>query len=272
MARARNIKPGFFLNDKLAECDISTRLLFIGLWCIADREGRLKDRPKRIKAEVFPYDDIDVEPLLAQLQENGFIIRYTVDEHEYIQVVNFNKHQNPHVKEAESTLPPCPNYEQAPEKHHTCTVLSPDKHSSFPADSLIPDSLIPDSGFPDSLQDHAHVEPVKKNKPAQAEKAKIMKAQIEKAFNEQFWPQYPRKVAKREAFKAFEKLFPLKYTPDDCNRVLKNIGVYLANLKAEKRPIDKTPYPATFLNREDFSVEPEPIDTGEYEFVEVENG
>jgi len=105
-----------------------------------------------------------------------------------------------------------------------------------------------------------------------SEKAKIMKAQIEKVFNEQFWPQYPRKVAKREAFRAFEKLFPLKYTPEDCNRVLKNIGVYLANLKAEKRPIDKTPYPATFLNREDFSVEPEPIDTGEYEFVEVENG
>ena len=103
-----------------------------------------------------------------------------------------------------------------------------------------------------------------------SEKAKIMKAQIEKAFNEQFWPQYPRKVAKREAFRAFEKLFPLKYTPEDCNRVLRNIGIYLANLKAEKRPIDKTPYPATFLNREDFSVEPEPIDTGEYEFVEVE--
>jgi hypothetical protein len=43
-----------------------------------------------------------------------------------------------------------------------------------------------------------------------------------------------------------------------------------ANLIAEKRPADKIPYPATFLNREDFSVEPEPIDTGEYEFVEVE--
>lgn len=249
---------------------MSARLLFIGLWCIADREGRLKDRPKRIKVEVFPYDDIDVEPLLAQLQENGFIIRYTVEEHQYIQVVNFHKHQNPHVKEAESTLPPCPNYEQAPEKHHTCTVLSPDKHSSFPADSLIPDSLIPDSGFPHTVKEEPCGENVEKDKPDLSEKAKIMKAQIEKAFNEQFWPQYPRKVAKREALKAFEKLFPLKYTPEDCNRVLKNIGVYLANLKAEKRPLDKTPYPATFLNREDFDSAPDPVEMDEIEFVEIE--
>lgn len=269
MARARNIKPGFFLNDKLAECDISTRLLFIGLWCIADREGRLKDRPKRIKAEVFPYDDIDVEPLLGQLQENGFIIRYSVDEHEYIQVVNFNKHQNPHVKEAESTLPPCPDYEQAPEKHHACTIQAPDLHSSFPADSLIPDSLIPDSGFSDSLQDHAHVEPVKKNKPAQAEKAKIMSKEIQRLFDSKFWPMYPRKVAKKEAFNAFKKHFPTSLSCDECNVIFQNMGRYLANLLAEKRPADKIPYPATFLNREDFSVEPEPIDTGEYEFVEV---
>jgi hypothetical protein len=55
VARSRNIKPGFFLNDELAECEPLARILFAGLWCIADREGRLEDRPKRIKAEVLPY-------------------------------------------------------------------------------------------------------------------------------------------------------------------------------------------------------------------------
>ena len=60
MARSRNIKPGFFLNDDLAECEPLARLLFAGLWCIADREGRLEDRPKRIKIEVLPYDNCDV--------------------------------------------------------------------------------------------------------------------------------------------------------------------------------------------------------------------
>ena len=49
MARARNIKPGFFKNEFLAEMPCEVRLLFIGLWTLADREGRLEDRPKRIK-------------------------------------------------------------------------------------------------------------------------------------------------------------------------------------------------------------------------------
>ena len=95
MARSRNIKPGFFLNDQLAEIEPLGRLLFAGLWCIADREGRLEDRPRRIKAEVLPYDNCDVDELLNQLAGRGFIVRYEVDGEGYIQVVNFIKHQNP---------------------------------------------------------------------------------------------------------------------------------------------------------------------------------
>lgn len=86
MARARNIKPGFFANEKLAECDPLARLLFAGLWCLADREGRLEDRPKRIRAEVLPYDICDAEALLEQLKEHGFILRYESCGSRYIQV------------------------------------------------------------------------------------------------------------------------------------------------------------------------------------------
>lgn len=109
MARVRVIKPGFFLNDALAECNPLARLLFAGLWCIADREGRLEDRPRRIKAELLPYDDCNVDELLDQLHKHGFIIRYEVDGEQYIQIVNFLRHQNPHYKEPDSTIPPPPD-------------------------------------------------------------------------------------------------------------------------------------------------------------------
>lgn len=144
MARSRNIKPGFFLNDDLAECDPLARLLFAGLWCIADREGRLEDRPKRIKAEVLPYDNCDVDQLMNQLVKHKFILRYEVDGGQYIQIINFKKHQNPHVKEAPSIIPPPPEQDIAPNEHHTSTVQEPEQNNSFPADSLnlIPDSLI----------------------------------------------------------------------------------------------------------------------------------
>jgi hypothetical protein len=141
MARARNIKPGFFANEELVELSFATRLLFIGLWTIADREGRLEDKPKRIKMVLFPADNLDVDASLNELQEHGFILRYTASEAEFIQILAFKKHQNPHKDEKQSTIP-------APCLHHTNTVQVEDEHSSNPADSPIPYSPIPEETPP----------------------------------------------------------------------------------------------------------------------------
>lgn len=170
MARSRNIKPGFFTNDELAECSPLARLLFAGLWTIADKEGRLDDRPKKIKALVLPFDNVDCDDCLKQLHDRHFINRYSVDGNCYIQISNWKKHQNPHCKEAASEIPePCearPEPEEAPVKngaepddepeknaqpveineaqveHHASTVQEPVENNLNPADSL---NLIPDS-------------------------------------------------------------------------------------------------------------------------------
>ncbi|MDD0842111.1 hypothetical protein [Pseudomonas sp. Gutcm_11s] len=105
MARSRNIKPSFFKNELLAELPPFDRLLFIGLWCLADREGRVEDRPKRIKMELFPCDEYQVEQGLIALEQAGFIERYAVAGWSVIQVVNFTRHQRPHATERDSELP-----------------------------------------------------------------------------------------------------------------------------------------------------------------------
>jgi hypothetical protein len=115
--RLRTLKPGFFTNDELAEIPPLGRLLFAGLWCMADRAGRLEDRPKKIKAQILPYDDCKIEALLDALAKRGFIVRYAHEGAPYLQITNFLKHQNPHVKEAESTIP-------APDEHSASTVLA----------------------------------------------------------------------------------------------------------------------------------------------------
>lgn len=145
MARARNIKPGFFQNEELVELPFEYRLLFIGLWTIADREGRLEDRPKRIKMAVFPADNVDVDEGLNQLQAAGVLTRYEAGDIKAIQIINFAKHQNPHVKEAASTIPEpsgfiC-NPERAQDENDASTVLAPDENDASHADSLIPESL-----------------------------------------------------------------------------------------------------------------------------------
>lgn len=153
MARSRNIKPGIMENEKLADLSYSHRLLFIYLWMLADKEGRLEDRPKRIKVQAFPYDDsLDIEQMLNDLAVAGFILRYTCADKHIIQVINFLKHQAPHVREKPSDLPP-PEQGTAKVVHSTeqgCAMASPRSPDSLIPDSLIEDLLIPDSPIPDS--------------------------------------------------------------------------------------------------------------------------
>jgi DnaD/phage-associated family protein len=176
MARSRNIKPGFFNNEHIAALSPHARLLFIGLWTLADREGRLEDRPKRIKVDLFPYEDLDIDALLEELKESAgnFILRYQVNNNDFIQVVNFRRHQFPHIKECASIIP-APDQHQtsiipAPDKHHATknitppasgavsnTGQAPDKHrTSTGQESLIPDSL---NLIPDSLNPQPHAAP-----------------------------------------------------------------------------------------------------------------
>jgi hypothetical protein len=150
MARARNIKPGFFKNEDLAECSPWARLCFAGLWTLADREGRLEDRPKRIKGEIFPFDTVDVEPLLQELQRFKFIQRYETDGMKAIQILGFARHQSPHYSESQSVIKP-PELPEAAAHHEdkkpeNSWKQQPIKRGSQPPDSLIPDSLIPDTG------------------------------------------------------------------------------------------------------------------------------
>jgi hypothetical protein len=156
MARARNIKPGFFSNEVLAELSPLTRLLFIGLWTEADREGRLEDRPIRLKLRLFPLDEFDVNEALEQLSCKGFISRYLADGARFIQVLAWHKHQRPHFKESPSAIPAQvllstnlgsgehqPRLVLAPTKVGASTNLGSGEHR------LIPDTgyLIPDAGF-----------------------------------------------------------------------------------------------------------------------------
>lgn len=105
MPRARMIKPKFFLNEDLAELGSMAQVLFIGLWTVADCEGRLEDRPKRLKASLMPYYDCDVDGVLQGLAECGFILRYEVGGVRFIQIYHWREHQYPHKNEDASIIP-----------------------------------------------------------------------------------------------------------------------------------------------------------------------
>jgi len=219
MARARNIKPGFFTNEELVELPFSTRLLFIGLWTVADRAGRMEDRPKKIKMAIFPADDVDVDDGLNQLEKAGFLVRYEVDGARYIQILAFDKHQHPHKDEKQSEIP-------APGLHGASTVQEPVKNSVNPADSLIPDSLIPDT-------------PIKP--PAPAAPAGEYPAEFIEA-----WDCYPKRpgASKKDAFKAWRARVSQGVSPRVITEGVKRYAAYVVAAKTETNFIK---LPATFF-------------------------
>ena len=154
MARSRNIKPAFFSNDELAESNCALgRLFFIGLWTVADHNGNLEWRPKRLKAQLLPYDDCDIKKLAINLDKSGFIRYYSDGDILYINIAKFSDHQNPHKNEKlkGTTFPIYSEEGRQLVDLNTLTInldksrLNQESSQSDPADSL---NLIPDSPIP----------------------------------------------------------------------------------------------------------------------------
>lgn len=136
--RIRTIKPAFFMHDGLAEQPALARLLFIGLWCAADREGRLDDNPRRLKAQILPYDDADVDEMLDGLERGGFIARYEADGRRLIAIHGFARHQVVSPREPASELPAIPTgYKKALSKQCLSTVEALPEHCLDNAEAML---------------------------------------------------------------------------------------------------------------------------------------
>lgn len=113
MARIRTIKPDFWTDEKLTDCSLSARLLFIGTWNFADDSGNLDRSHKQIKARVFPLDNIECEPLILELIAQGLLIEYSVEGKLYLHIKGFEKHQLIN----RPSKPTCPVYEGSLSAH-----------------------------------------------------------------------------------------------------------------------------------------------------------
>lgn len=104
----RKVKGGFWINETLAELTAEARLLFIGLWMVADRRGVIEDRPARIRSLLFPYGADWFEAALDELLQTAFIHRYESGGSKMLLVPTLTIHQTFHQREGEYELPPPP--------------------------------------------------------------------------------------------------------------------------------------------------------------------
>lgn len=187
MARTRQIKPGFFLNEDLGALSPLARLFFAGLWCVADRDGRMEDRPRKLRAEVLPYDAVDGEELVAALVEHGFLIRYEAGGAKYLAIARFAEHQNPHPKEAASEIP-APGTDGETEKPRQVTetpLLDSDEQRTSPA---LP-SYSSSPSLPSSTSSDLDIQ-----KPEGARKRATV---VDEAFKRSMYERFPSRTPER---------------------------------------------------------------------------
>lgn len=109
MSRIRTIKPEFFKHEGLFDLEQETklpiRLCFAGLWTQCDRAGRFEWRPRQLKTDISPYDEVDFSRVLDALATRGFIVKYASQGREYGFIPSWNKHQVINNRERDSDLP-----------------------------------------------------------------------------------------------------------------------------------------------------------------------
>lgn len=102
MARIRTIKPEFFTSDDICALSPLARLLYVGLWCEADREGRLVWSPGVLKRRYLPDDTCDFAGLADELFARRLVVLYGEG---YAHIPSFGRHQHIGLREAQSKLP-----------------------------------------------------------------------------------------------------------------------------------------------------------------------
>jgi hypothetical protein len=234
MSRIRYLKPGFFKNELLAECDPLARILFAGLWTEADRDGRLEDRPRRLKAELLPYDDCDPEALLAQLHQRGFIMRYTVANVGYIAMPTWYAHQRPHKDE------------------HSRGFPGPPKRTAKSADLQASREIIRTSSEKVDTEVYGELGTVNGelvtgngSKPSSTAVDIVKRSRSNHDGFDDFWRQYPKKAGKKEALARWRRM-------DEDQRQRATVVAQAVAYAVENgyRELTYVPMGSTFLNAE----------------------
>lgn len=102
MARIRTIKPEFFTSEDIVALNPLTRLLYVAIWCEADKEGRLVWKPVTFKLRYFPADNCDMQAMCNEIVQAGLVVLYG---NGYAYIPTFKAHQHINPRETASQLP-----------------------------------------------------------------------------------------------------------------------------------------------------------------------
>lgn len=228
MARIRTIKPDFWTDGRIVKLSAFARLLYIGMWnfTLCDH-GHVADDSFKLKLQILPMDDIDIDALLLELFEAGRVVRISdADGRTYLHVKRFEDHQkiDPRWKTR------CPACAQQ--------------------DSLVPVETQASFGELPEAPEVSPSLPLGKEGMGRERKKTSSKPAASTDGFDAFWKDYPRKVGKEAAKKAFGRA--LKQT--DLNTIME--GVVSLRMEVAGKDPKFTPHAATWLNAGRWDDEP----------------
>lgn len=245
MARIRTIKPGFYASESLSEVSIYAERTFGGLITLVDDSGRIKDNAAIIHGAIWAlrpeHTAVDVESDLIQLEKASLICRYTVNGKRYLHLITFGEHQK--ISHAtESKLPECPHEihggylrdRQSSGEVPEGSRKTPESSGEAPIGSGLGSGLGSGSGSSSEAPPPLPLAPLAESTPT----------------FEDFWDAWPRKTSKADAEKAWKKAIRERASPAAIVEACKS---YAERCRLTDRPKDKTPYPATWLNRKSWN-------------------
>lgn len=207
----RIIKEAILTSETAGSLDDFSWRLLVSLICLADDYGRGRANPAIIKGQAFPLRDNvtkeQIEESLKEIQKSGTIIVYQVEGAKYYYFPKWEKHQTIRAK----------------------TSRYPD-----PANAEICEQMQTD-------------EIICKQVKADAPEIQYNTIQIQSNTNthfDEFWEAYPRKVAKKDAEKAFAKI------KVDMAALMAALEKQKNSKQWKKEGGQYIPYPATWLNQE----------------------
>ena len=94
MARIRTVKPEIWTDENFIELSPHARLMLIALLNFATDHGVLPDKPKTLKMQCLPADDVNAEALIEECVSAHFLLREVAPDGSKVLVIRtFKDHQ-----------------------------------------------------------------------------------------------------------------------------------------------------------------------------------
>ena len=234
----RIIKESVCVSEQIDELNWFEEVFFYRLLVNCDDYGCMDAREKVLAAKLFPLKVVrpaEIMKALSRLAEIGLIGMYEVEGHPYLKVLKWSDHQRVRVSKHKY---PEPTEEQlaagcgeSRQLAASCGELQRDAATC---------GLNPIQSNPNPYP-NPNTNPNPNPTPT---RAGAHETQPDDSFN-RFWDEYPKKVAKQDAIKAWEKLRP---DASLVTGIMNGLFKWKSSDEWKRNEGQFVPYPATWLN------------------------